>query len=136
MTEDMSKTDGSLVEETLVSLWHTWIRYDWCALCVTNEAIHLIYLGKPNPWLILLGPLGGIIMQAQARSAYKRFTAVPIEQRVNSHSKNVALHKGDVTKIQGSGRKISITTNQGRTFKLNRMGAGDLMAMTAGFGFG
>jgi len=103
---------------------------------VTNDAIHLICLGKPNPLLILLGPVGGIIMQAQARSAHKRAAAVPIEQQIDSHPKNITLPKGDITKIQGSSRKILITTNQGRTFKLVRMGGGDLRAMTTGFGSG
>ena len=133
VTEDMHKTKRSVVGQTQVSLWHTWIRYDWRALYVTNDAIYLIYLGKPNPLLVLLGPIGGIIMQAQARNAYKRNTAFSIEQKVNSHVKNTTLFKGDITNIQGSSRKVLITTNQGKTFKLIRMGDGDLIAMTAGF---
>jgi len=136
MTEGIPQNERSLERETLASLWHTAFRYDWRALCVIDDAVHIIYLGKPNPALILLGPFGGLIMQSQARSAYKRATAVPVEQRITSDPKNITLRKGDVTKIEGSSRKISITTSQGDILKLNRMGGGDLMAMTAGFGPG
>jgi len=97
---------------------------------VTDDAIHLTYLGKPNPLLALFGPIGGIIMQAQARSLYKRATAVPIGKRVNSHLKNMTLRRGDITKIEGFAGKVRITTNGGKTLKLVRMGSGDLLAMT------
>ena len=136
MIENTNKTEHSSVRETLVSLWHTGFRYDWRALCVANDTIHLIYLGKPNPLLILLGPIGGIIMQNQARSAYKRATIVPIEQRVNSHPNNMTLLKENIVRIQGSSRKILITKNDGSTFKLIRMGSGDLSALTTDFGSG
>jgi len=32
--------------ETLVSLWNTWIRYDWRALTVTGDAMYLTYPGQ------------------------------------------------------------------------------------------
>jgi len=134
MKENTNKIEHSLVGETLVSLWHTAFRYDWRALCVTNDTIHLIYLGKPNPLLILLGPFGGIIMQNQARSAYKKATAVPFEQRVNSHPNNMTLQKEDIVSIQGSSSKISITKSDGSASKLIRMGSGNLSTLTADFG--
>jgi hypothetical protein len=118
--------------ETLVSLWHSWLLYDWRVLCVTDESIHLTYLGSPNP-LLAFFPVGGIIMQIQARSRYRCATEIPVAQRIQSHPKNMTLNKVDILHIKGTSRKISITTKHGKIYKLVRMGDGDLMSMTSRF---
>jgi len=133
MTEYNSENKRSLRRKTLVSLWHTWIWYDYRALCVTDEAIHLIYLRKPNPLLLILGPIAAIIMQLQARSAYKRVAGTSIARLINSHPKNITLTKNDITRVQGSSRRIVIKLKMGRKIKLVRMGDGDLMTMVSDF---
>ena len=133
MNENRTATDTASVAQTLVSLWHSGISYDWRVLVITHDALHLTYLGKPNLLLALLGPLGGIIMQVQARRAYKRAVAIPIQERADSHPKSIVLKKAEIQKIEGSGRKVSIWSTHGKTYKVVRMGDGDLLAMTERF---
>jgi hypothetical protein len=127
----LTDENPKILNETLVSLWHSWWRYDWRALCVTNEAMHLTYLGSPNPLLVFLGPIGAIIMQVQARYRYRDAVIVPVDRRIQLYPKNITINKGDIRHIEGASRKVSITTNNGKIYKIVRMGDGNLMTMTS-----
>jgi hypothetical protein len=124
-----------MIQDALVAQWHSVLRFDWRDLHVTDEGVHLIYLGKPNLWLALLGPIGKVLLLQMAKKAYERALAIPPEERVKSHPKNEFIPKARIVQIEGTPSGIRIINDRGTKCVLKRLDESDLMAMTSKFGF-